>query len=67
MYWGAGGPAWLGRRLYEAEAAGSNPARPTFRVWFFLFGCGVLWFGVFFGVVFGFGLFFGFFVVWVCL
>jgi hypothetical protein len=36
-------------------------------VWFFLLGCGVLWFGVFFGVVFGFGLFFGFFVVWVCL
>lgn len=30
MYLGAGGPAWLGRRLYEAEAAGSNPARPTF-------------------------------------
>ena len=44
MYWGAGGPAWLGRRLYEAEAAGSNPARPTFyMVKFFPVGDGVVW------------------------
>lgn len=29
LRWGAGGSAWLGRRVHTAEIAGSNPARPT--------------------------------------